>query len=208
MNNYVHGFFLYLNMKILKYLVIVIVVLAIIFFGAGILTPSVSYECSIEVDKPAKECWSVMNDESKMSKWILGYKRMEHVSGTPNTVGAVSNVFVDDNGEEMVMQETITTIQENEKMGMVFSMDFMEMDFEINFDEKDGKTTITTISTTEGNGMVAKSMMAFMSGMMKEQEMKNLSNLKKVIEENTTDYFPEPTEEAIETDSTMSDSTE
>ncbi len=176
-------------MKYVKYLLGFIVLLILVFFGRGLLTPSIYHESEIIVNKPVKESWAVMSDESKLPKWIKGFKKTELISGTANTVGAVSKIYVDDNGQEMVMEETIKEITLNELMAMKFTMDFMDMDYEIHMKENDGKTTIHSKSTTLGNGLFAKSMLSFMSGSMKSQEDENLQNLKKLIEENTTDYF-------------------
>ncbi|WP_298320012.1 SRPBCC family protein [uncultured Aquimarina sp.] len=191
-------------MKYLKYLLFLIIILALIFFGKGMLTPSVSYENEIVVNKPANESWAVMSDESNLPKWIEGFKRTELVSGMENTVGAVSKVYVEENGEEMMMEETITAVKPNEHMAMTFTMDFMDMDYEMLFKEKDGKTTISSKSTTMGNGIFAKSLISFMSGSMKEQEDKNLNNLKKIIEENTKNYFPEAVPETVIDTTTVS----
>ena len=177
-------------MKILKYLLALIVLLIAIFIIKGLMTPSVSYESEIVVDKPAKEAWAVMSDPTNLAKWIEGFKRTELVSGQENTVGAVSKVYVDDNGKEMVMEETITAIKQNELMAMKFTMDFMDMDYEMHFNENDGKTTIRSKSTTKGNHIFAKSLISFMPSSMKAQEDKNLNSLKKLINENTKDYFP------------------
>ena len=165
--------------------------LTLLFVGKGLLTPSVSYESQITVNKPANECWAVMSDEANLPKWIKGFKRTELVSGTANTVGAVSNIYVEERGEEMVMEETITAIKPYEKMAMTFTMDFMDMDYEMLFEEQGDQTTITTKSTTVGNGMLAKSIISFMPSAMKTQEDENLNSLKKLIEDNTKDYFPE-----------------
>ncbi|AXT50892.1 hypothetical protein D1818_08660 [Aquimarina sp. BL5] len=191
-------------MKYLKYLLFLIIILALIFFGKGMLTPSVSYENEIVVSKPANESWAVMSDESNLPKWIEGFKRTELVSGMENTVGAVSKVYVEENGDEMMMEETITAVKPNEHMAMTFTMDFMDMDYEMLFKEKDGKTTISSKSTTMGNGIFAKSLISFMSGSMKEQEDKNLNNLKKIIEENTKNYFPEAVPETVIDTTTVS----
>lgn len=176
-------------MKILKYLLGFILLLALIFFGRGLLTPSVSYESTIEVNKSAKESWAVMSDEVNLPKWIEGFKRAELVSGQANTVGAVSNIYVDQNGQEMVMKETVKAVKDHELLAMTFSMDFMDMDYEMLFNESNGKTKITSKSTTKGNGLFAKSMISFMGGSMKEQEDKNMNSLKKLIDENSKNYF-------------------
>ncbi|WP_299220140.1 SRPBCC family protein [uncultured Aquimarina sp.] len=178
-------------MKYLKYLLYLIIVLALIFFGKGFLTPSVSYESEITVNKPANESWAVISDESNLPKWLEGFKKTELVSGTANTVGAVSKIYVEDRGEEIVMEETITAIKPNEHMAMTFTMDFMDMDYEMFFKEQDGKTMINSKSMVKGNGVFAKSLISFMTGSMKEQEDENLSKLKELIDENTKNYFPE-----------------
>ena len=175
-------------MKFLKYTLIVIGVLVLIFFGKGLLTPSISYESEITVDKPVAESWAVMSDESKITEWLKSITKIEPVSGTPNTVGAVSNIYAVEEGEEMVMQETITAIKEQEHMAMTFTMDFMDMDYEISMKEVNGKTKIYTKSITKGNGLFAKSILSFMEGTMKAQEDENLNNLKTVIEGNQKVY--------------------
>ena len=178
-------------MKYLKYLLLIIIALVILFFAKGILSPSVSYESEITVNKSAKEAWAVLSDESKLPEWIEGYKRTELVSGTANTVGAVSKVYVEDQEQEMVMEETITKIKPYEHMAMTFTMDFMNMDYEVLLTEKDGKTRIKSKSTTVGNGAFAKSLISFMGNSMKAQEDENMNKLKNVIESNTKDYFPQ-----------------
>ncbi len=186
-------------MKYLKYLLTALVLLALTFVSIGVFKPAVSYDCEVMVNKPAKEAWAVMSDETRMSEWIKGYKRIELIKGEKNTVGAVSNVYVEENGQEMVMQETITKFQPNEAIGMQFSMDgFMDMNYEMSMEEVDGNTKIKTTSTTTGNGFFAKSMVALMGGSMKAQEDENLGNLKKVIEANTKNYFLEAQLEAVE----------
>jgi len=185
-------------MKFLKYLLALILLLVVIFFALGFFTPSVSYDCEVTVDQPAKVAWAVMSDETKVADWIKGYKRSELVSGTPNTVGAVTNMYVEEAGEEMMMTETITALVPMKQMSMDFTMDFMDMEYDMQLEEKDGKTVIKTKSTTVGNGMLAKSIVSLMPSAMKAQEEENLKNLKKLIEENTKNYFPEPVEEMKE----------
>ena len=185
-------------MKILKYLVIVLLLLIIGFFALGLITPSVEYSSTITVDKPIEEAWAVMADETRVSEWLEDVKRLEPVSGTPNTVGAVSNIFVDNNGEEMMMKETITKYEAPNVIAMDFSMDFMDMEYEMTLKEKNGKVEITSTSKTIGNGAVAKSIVAMMPSAMKAQEDTNMNNLKKVINENTKNYFPEAVIESSE----------
>jgi Polyketide cyclase / dehydrase and lipid transport. len=175
-------------MKILKISLFILAIISVVIVGRGILTSSISYESKILVNKSVEESWAVMSDESKLHEWIKGFKKTELVSGKANNIGAVSNVYIEENGEEMIMKETITAFDVHQKIGMNFHLNIMDMDYEMLFSEKDGQTQIITKSKNKGNNLFGKVITAWMQGGMKTQEDKNLNKLKKVIETNTKSY--------------------
>ena len=175
-------------MKYLKYILGLIAVLVIGFLLMGIIKPKLSYDCEIMVEKSAAESWAVVQDEEKMSEWLPGFQKIEHVSGTPGSVGAVSNVYFDNDGQQMSIRETITEIVPDESISMTFEDDFMNMDYKMSLTSINGKTKINSSTTAVGNGMISKSIMALIGGSIKAQEETNLVNLKKAIEQNTKDY--------------------
>ena len=176
-------------MKYVKYILGIIALLVVAFFLIGLIKPKVSYKSEISVEKPIAESWAVIQDEGKLSEWLPGLQKIEHISGTPGTVGAVSNVYFDTDGQKMVIRETITDIVPNESISMSYESDFMNMDYTMTIDDDNGKTKINTRTTAVGNGMFSKSVMAFMGSSLETQEDINLSNLKKTIEQNTKNYF-------------------
>lgn len=176
-------------MKYLKYAIGIIAILVIGFLTLGLIKPKATYECEIMVQKTTNESWAVLQDPEKLPKWLPGFQKMEHISGTPGTVGAVSNVYFDNDGQSMSIKETITDIVPNKSISMLYESDFMNMEYQLNLTSIDGKTKINSITTAKGNGIISKSIMALMGSSLKEQEDTNLSNLKKTIEENTKNYF-------------------
>ncbi|WP_422081929.1 SRPBCC family protein [Ulvibacterium sp.] len=176
-------------MKFLKYILGIIAILVIGFLALGLIKPKVSHDCEIMVEKPITESWAVIQDEGKMSEWLPGFQKIEHISGTPGTVGAVSNVYFDTNGQKTTIRESITDIVPDESISMSYSSDFMDMDYTMTMTPINGMTKISSSTTAVGNGMISKSIMALIGGSIKGQEETNLSNLKKTIEQNTKDYF-------------------
>lgn len=176
-------------MKYLKYILGILVILVIAFFLLGLIKPELTYECEIMVDKPLAESWAVSQDEEKMSDWLDGFQKIENVSGTPGTVGAISDVYFTTDGQEMTIRETITDIVPDQSISMVFTSDFMDMEYKLTMNSVDGKTKISSSTTCEGNGMVSKSLIVLMGNSIKTQEETNLTNLKKTIEKNSKDYF-------------------
>lgn len=177
-------------MKYLKYLFGLLAILALVFFLLGFIKPKLNYDCEITVDKSVAESWAVLQDESKMGEWLAGFQKYEHLSGTPGTVGAISKVYFDNNGENMTIQETITDIKPNESISMTFVDELMTMDYKISLTPMEGKTKITSSTAAEGNSAISKSIMALIGGTIKGQEDTNLASLKKAIEQNTKNYFP------------------
>lgn len=178
-------------MEYLYYALGIIGILTIIFLLIGFIKPSLSYNCEIMVDKPIEESGYVAQDEERMSEWLEGFIKIEHVSGTPKTVGNVSNVYFETNGKEMVVKRTITAIKLFESMESLSETDFMNMEYSVNMTAIGEKTKISSSTTVKGNGIFAKSLMVFMSGSLEKSEETNLAKLKNTIEANTKKYFPE-----------------
>jgi len=175
-------------MKYLKYILGIILILVIGFFAIGLVKPQIKYDCEVIVDKSLEEAWAVGQDEEKMADWLIGYQKMESISGTPGTVGAVSDIYFNADGQEMVIRETIQEIKPYESITMDFDSDFMNMKYSMHMMEVDGKTKISSTTIAVGNGMFSKSMVAIMSSSFKVQEDINLAALKKTIESNQKQY--------------------
>ena len=175
-------------MKILKYVIGIIAILVIGFLALGLIMPKASYDCEIMVEKPTAESWAVLQDPEKLSGWLPGFQKMEHISGTPGTVGAVSKVYFDENGQNMIIKETITNIIPNESISMTYESDFMDMDYKLILISINGKTKINSHTIVEGNGIFSKSILALMGSSLKKQEETNLKPQKKTIEQNTKNY--------------------
>lgn len=189
-------------MKILKYLLYLIIALIVLFFAFGIFKPTVSYGHEITVNKSAKETWAVSQDASKFHLWLEGFKSIELISGAQNMPGSKYKVIVSPgNGQpDFEIIETFESVKENELIEMSFDNDQMHIDYSVSHKESNGKTTIKTEAITRGSNIFMRSMFAIMDifGGFQTQETKNIEALKKVIEENTTDYFPQPINDAVE----------
>lgn len=183
-------------MKFLKYLLFLFVGLAIAIIAVGFIHPTVNYGHEITVNKSVKEAWAVQQDASKLGEWLEGFKSIDLISGEAGTVGSKYKVVVQPEGQpDFEMTETIVSVQEFEQMRLNFDSDMMLFDQTTSFAEADGKTIIKTESIVKGEGMMMRSMFALMemfTGSFKKQEVKNIEALKRVIEENTTDYYPAP----------------
>lgn len=180
-------------MKILKYLLFILLALAFLFFLLGVIKPKVEYGHSVTVDKPVAEAWAVQQDASKLGLWLDGFKSIELIEGEQGTIGSRYRVVVNpgQGQPDFEMIETVNSFKVNDHIDLAFDSDMMVFNQRTSFSESNGQTTITTKSEVNGKGMMMRSMFALMSIMgnsFQVQEEKNIEALKKVIEENTTDY--------------------
>ncbi len=184
-------------MKILRYALFAIVAIVLLFFAVGLFKPSIQYGHEITVEKPVKEVWAIVQDESKYDQWLEGYQSMELIEGNQNEPGSKYKVVVDpgEGQPEFEMIQTLMAIEEFDKVHLYYDSDFMDMDQHYTFSESDGKTTFSTQADVRPKGMMMRSMFALMemfSGSFTTQETKNIEALKTVIEANTTNYYPDP----------------
>jgi carbon monoxide dehydrogenase subunit G len=181
-------------MKFLKYFFLVAATLLILFFVMGLIKPSVDYGHTIQVDKPIKEAWAVVEDPSKLSLWLDGFVSETLISGEANQVGAKYKVVVKPSTEEdaFEMIETITSRTEFEHIDMHFESDFGTFDQKMTFAEKEGGTEIKTESVVKGKNLAMSAMMGWMetlTGSFKDKEVENIEKLKNVINQNETNYY-------------------
>ena len=184
-------------MKILKYILYAILILIVLFFGMGLLNKSVSYGHEIRVDKSIEEAWAVTQDADKYDQWLEGFQSMELIEGEYMQEGSKYKVIVNpgEGQPEFEMTETVVDVEEFDHVTMHFDSEFMDFEQTISFAEVDGQTSVKTDSKVFGKGLMTRSMFAVMEmlgGAFTTQEVKNIENLKKVIQENTKDYYPEP----------------
>lgn len=195
-------------MKFLKYLFFFVLGVTLIFFLIGLVNSSIEYGHEITVSKSAEEAWAVSKDESKFNQWLEGFKSIELLSGELGEVGSTYKVVVNpgEGQPDFEMTETIISIKEYDHIEMHYDNEMMDFEQTISFSESEEGVKIKTDSKVFGKGLMLRSMFALMemsSGSFQTQEAKNIDALKKVIEENTTDYYPveiEPELEVVETE--------
>jgi len=95
------------------------------------------------------------------------------------------------------MIETVESVREFDHLRLSFDSEMMIFDQTTSFSEVGGLTTIKTDSKVSGKGVFMRSLFATMelfTGSFTAQEVENIEKLKKVIESNTTNYYPAPVE--------------
>lgn len=174
-------------MRFLKFFLLFIAILTLVFLAIGLLKPTINYGHEISVNASLQEAWDFHKDETHYHKWLEGFKSIEHLSGDMESVGSTYKVIVNpgEGQEDFEMIETIKDIKQYEYVDLHFDSDFMTFDQKTSFREADGKTYIKTDSKASGKGIGMRSMfgvMDLLTGSFQKQEEKNLEALKKLLD--------------------------
>jgi uncharacterized membrane protein len=168
--------------KIIIWLLAIIVALLIIALVAGSLMGKLSFESEVAVEAPIDFSWEVFQDPSDMHKWLIGFKEIVVVEGSPGVIGSKYKLTFEQSGEVVEMTETITRMEPPNAMGFDLSSDFLDGQIEILFTHEDGITRIHSANSYRGNGPINNLVLMMVEGEIVDQDQSNLNRLKELIE--------------------------
>lgn len=99
---------------------------------------------TVVIHKPVKEVWNFFDNPDNMPLWLTGFKRFEHVSGTPGKPGAVSKHYYEMNGRSIEMTETITVRNEYSEFAGTMANQWMVSNLKTTFRDLGNGTTEMT----------------------------------------------------------------
>ena len=168
--------------KILLALLAIIVVAVVGVLAMGFLKPTYKGTVSVTVNAPAAKTFAVFNNTDNMGKWMNGFKGIENVSGEKNQVGSKWKLHFTENGREMVIDETVTEFEQDKHFGFDMEDAFAKFHVDVRFEEQNGQTVISQTSEGAGKGIIARSMIAIMSGSVQSQQNEMYGKLKTLVE--------------------------
>jgi hypothetical protein len=184
-------------MKVLKWLLILVVGLIIGVVLIGVFVPRQHYVSEILIDRSVETSFRIFNDSEQMGDWLEGFESIELVEGQEKEVGSKYKITVSSEGKTMIMDETLTAFEANEKVAIHLENEVMVSDNEVLFTDEDGKTRLHSEMTVEGANVFWRALFAFYKGTFEEQDKEKYEKLKTLIESSPLMILP---------DSTMQDS--
>lgn len=134
------------------------------------------------INRSVKEVWQYFTDPNHLKEWLTGFERLEHLSGTPGTVGATSKQHYTINGKPFELLETITKRVEFRQFSGTMSNEMLHSTIHNYFTGLEGKKTEVRSDTT----VTFKGFMRVLSPLMKksfqQRQDADLQKLKLAIE--------------------------
>lgn len=139
---------------------------------------------TVVINRPVNVVWRFFDDPGNMPLWLTGFKRFEHVSGTPGKPGAVSKHFYEMNGRTIEMTEVITVRNENKEFSGTMTNQWMVSSLTTTFhDLGNGSTELKSSVESRFTPFFLKLFGTLMmkKGFQKRQD-EDLNKLKSILE--------------------------
>ncbi len=145
----------------------------------------VKYE--VTIDAPREAVWAAFDNVDNMTRWQTGLKSFTPVSGTPGQVGAVSELVYEENGREIVMQETLSERREPDLLAGMYDAGFGSTIIVNHFDALDENTTRWTSWCNYRFRGLMRFLSLFMAGAIKKRVDGDMQRFKLMVESDLAD---------------------
>ena len=169
-------------MKILKTAFIIVLIGILVYLIIGLLIPPVSQEVAMELDQPAEEIFSILTDQSNMTKWVPGLTSIKQVSGRPNTIGSIAEFVFERDEIEIPVLVKINDYKENESMNLTLTHDKLVSDVQIKVLQYGNSSKLDISYKIAGNSLMTKTAMPFIKPLIKKYSKMDLEELNKLLD--------------------------
>ena len=140
-------------------------------------------ESKVVINKPVKEVWEFFKNPDNLIRWLSGFQKFEHISGTPGTVGARAKHHFLERGKELVLDGELTEVIEEKRIIGILDSSMMLNKVTNSFNDLgNDQTEVSLSSDTEFKGFLWKQIGPLMKGEFKRRQEKDLQTLKQLLE--------------------------
>ncbi len=163
----------------------VLLTIMVVFFSAGIVREKVTYETEISIEVGLDRAWSQFNDRTMMIHWLSEIENIVEISKEPGKVGSRNRITVQNNGERMVMTETVVVFEPKKRIALRTEGGQMIKQDDYYFEESNGITTVKGEHTCRGRNYIHRCMFAFFRRMFKKVDQHSLERFRDWVTQST-----------------------
>lgn len=142
------------------------------------------YTCETQINLPVSIVVELWKDENYFKEWQDGFVKIEHIKGEPETVGAISKIYLTQNNRKMELLETITVINLPFEKSAIYEHRHMTNTLTTRFIATENNKTryVAEVEYLNFNGIIPKLMAKLFPGMFKKQNQKWMEQFKQFAE--------------------------
>jgi len=168
--------------RIRKYIFGGIVGGLLIFILPGLLTKEVTFTTDTSIKKPLSSVYITMGDPARLSGWMSGFEKIEHVQGMPFCEGSKYLMTIDHHGKKIRVLEEIVKITWKKRLKMKMSLDHAEMLADLFFFQIDDETIIKGTYTVQGKSLWMRILLPWIKPGIRRSIEEQLDDFREMME--------------------------
>ena len=137
---------------------------------------------SLDLDRSREQVWEKFDSFENLKLWQPTLIKHEHISGEPGQIGAVTLLTYDEDGREIVLEETITQRIAMEEFCAVYEAGSVTNTIRNQFADLSGNRTRWTLESDFQFRGLYRLMSIFMGGSLRKQTEETMRMFQQFVE--------------------------
>lgn len=156
-------------------------------FCIGSFKPDVTFKTSVVINKPLTETYQLFEDRSSVTNWLPEAVESMPVQIKPDKIGSVYQITILEGTELIKFNEKIVDYRPNRLLGLESEKGFLLRQDNYLFEAVgDHQTKLINDSRCEGSNFIFRSIYAFSSSRLINEEEQYLAAFKKFAEDSAS----------------------
>lgn len=169
-------------MKVIKIILSIIIGLSLVFFATGFIVKETAYEVEVSINKPATTVFSEFTQIQNSQQWIPEVKNVQTIKETPNRIGSVYKMVIDNNGEDFTIIEEVKEHLSNTKFTVFVNAENMQKRNNFIFESNESSTTIKLNASCKSDSYILSCVFPYFKSVFVKQDQSYLNNFKNYLE--------------------------
>jgi uncharacterized protein YndB with AHSA1/START domain len=169
-------------MKVIRIILIIVTLIALVFFATGLVVKEVNYSVEVDIDKPIEEVFTFFTAPETLKKWMPEVKSLEPINLKEGKVGSTYKMVIETQGQEMIMTEKILAYISNKKITFRFDSDEMIKIDDFIFIKKGSKTKMIQNCSVNSKSYITACLFPYFKGTFTAASQEYMDRFKMLVE--------------------------
>ena len=174
--------------KTWKILLSLLFLLLLVFLLPGMINKEVTFHTKLKINKPLSSVYITMGDPGRLSHWMTGFKKIEHLQGMPFCEGSKYRLTFSDGDHTYTIIEEIIKITWKKRLVVDMHADEMDIRMDLFFFRMDDLTMIEGTYTLKPNTFWMRILLPWVKPAIKKRIEEEFGYFKKMMEETNVSY--------------------
>ncbi len=167
-----------------KILLLLLLLLLLVLVLPGLINKQVTFHTKVEINKPLSSVYITIGDPARLSHWMTGFKKIEHIQGMPFCEGSKYRLTFADGDRIHTIIEEIIKITWKKHLVIDMHTDEMDMRMDLFFFQVDDLTVVEGTYLLTANSFRMRILLPWVKPAIKKRIEEEFGYFKKMMEKS------------------------